>query len=139
MKKLIIFLCLGLMGCPGGLQSRNDIKTADGRFDSSDGPSRATSGRMSTPKAAEQASDYQNLLEEVRRLNGQVEELQHRMQMSEQNKNQENLAQKVDALEKRLISFSETLLLFESHSFRSSFSNTTNILGPKCFAKFFLL
>ncbi len=113
MKKLIIFLCLGLMGCPGGLQSRNELKTADGRFQSSE-PTRATSARTSTPRAAEQASDYQNLLEEVRRLNGQVEELQHRIQLNEQNSNQGNLAQKVDSIERRLISFSETLLLFEA-------------------------
>lgn len=113
MRKLIIFLCLGLMGCPA-LQSRNELKTADGRFAGgyeSREPNR--SKNTSTPKAAEQASEYQSLLEEVRRLNGQVEELQHRLHLFEQNNAQGNLSTKVEGLEKRIIAYGETLLLLE--------------------------
>jgi TolA-binding protein len=112
MKKLVVFLCLGLMGCPA-LQSRNELKTADGRFETSDNSSSRPSRSVAAPARAEAVSDYQNLLEEVRRLNGQVEEMQHKMQQYEQNKNQDSVAVKIDAIEKRLISFSETLLLFE--------------------------
>lgn len=130
MKKLVVFLCLGLIGCPA-LQSRNEIKTADGRFETSNNSgSKATRG-VAAPARAEEASEYQNLLEEVRRLNGQVEEMQHKMQQLEQNKNQDNVAVKIDAIEKRLISFSETLLLFEQQMNQKLGANAAAAAGAK--------
>lgn len=104
MKKVLSLFLLFLTACPA-LQTRNDIKTKDGRFQSSTNAVNTSS--------AEKVAKEQELLEEIRNLYGKIEELSFKVNQLEANANTTPLENRIENLERKLLSYGESLILLE--------------------------
>jgi len=101
---MLSLLLLVLTACPA-LQTRNEIKTKDGRFQSSTG--------STNTNVAEKVAREQELMEEIRTLYGKVEELSFKVNQLEASANTTPLENRIENLEKKLLSYGESLILLE--------------------------
>lgn len=126
MRKYIYLSLIFLTACPA-LQSRNDIRTKDGRL----GGAQAT---VETQEAKEVATE-QELLAQIREMNGRLEELSFKVRKLEEQGQSNAIENRLDNIEKRILTYGESLILLErkigaSQSVRTS-SPTTNVSSKK--------
>tara|TARA_B100001248_G_scaffold262389_1_gene258011 strand:+ start:14441 stop:15085 length:645 start_codon:yes stop_codon:yes gene_type:complete len=127
MKRSLVILLLGLTACPG-LQTRNEIKTKEGRRVVSE-PSTPIADRDVSP--AEEAAMQQDALSEIRRLNGKVEDLSFKLQQMEQMNDSTALQNRLDRIEQKLVTLSESLILLQQGKGASISSPASAKVAPQ--------